>query len=229
MNRKNVTISWRTPFRRNTLRRLYILRHGETQWNKEEIFRGTKDIPLNEKGLNQAEMAGLYFKDKPINRILSSPLKRAFQTAQAVGDATGTKIEIVDEFTDINFGIWEGLTVEEVKKTYTSDFELWRRSPEMLSVQGGETLHRVRDRISRGIERHITKDDESVLVVTHRVICKVMVLYLLKIGNEHFWDMKYDPASITLLERDGDRFVLSFSNDTCHLQKKTGKNNYRDF
>jgi len=62
MNRKNVTISWRTPFRRNTLRRLYILRHGETQWNKEEIFRGTKDIPLNEKGLNQAEMAGFIFQ-----------------------------------------------------------------------------------------------------------------------------------------------------------------------
>lgn len=208
---------------------MYILRHGETQWNKEEIFRGTKDIPLNEKGLNQAELAGLYFKDRGINRIFSSPLKRAFQTAQAVSKATGIEIEVIDEFTDINFGIWEGLTVEEVKKIYASDFDLWRRSPERLCVDGGETLDMVRDRISKGIKTINTRDDESILIVTHRVICKVIVLYLLNIGNEHFWDMKFDPTSITLLERDGGRFVLKFSNDTCHLQKKLGAHDYIDF
>lgn len=205
------------------IKRLYILRHGETQWNREEIFRGTKDIPLNEKGLNQAEMAGIFFKAIGIHCIVSSPLERALETAHAVSRATGIGIEIMDEFTDINFGIWEGLSVEEVKETYTHEFELWRRSPERLSIDGAETLEIVRQRVSRGFERLRKAGDESILIVTHRVICKVIVMYLLNIGNEHFWDMKFDPASITLLETDMDRFVLAFSNNTCHLQKKGDK------
>ncbi|MCX8109666.1 MAG: histidine phosphatase family protein [Syntrophorhabdaceae bacterium] len=211
------------------MKRLYILRHGETQWNKEEVFRGTKDIPLNNNGLRQAEMAGVYLKDKGIGRILSSPLKRALQTAQAVSKETGVNVEIIDEFTDINFGIWEGLTVEEVKKNYTTDFDLWRSSPEKLCVEGGETLDMVRNRVSKAIKILNTGGNESILIVTHRVICKVIVLYLLNIGNEHFWDMKFDPASITLLERDETRFVLKFSNDTCHLRRKAGSYDYKDF
>ncbi len=205
------------------IKRLYILRHGETQWNREEIFRGTKDIPLNEKGLNQAEMAGIFFKAIGIHCIVSSPLERALETAHAVSRATGIGIEIMDEFTDINFGIWEGLSVEEVKKTYAHEFELWRSSPERLSIDGAETLEIVRQRVSRGFERLRKAGDESILIVTHRVICKVIVMYLLNIGNEHFWDMKFDPASITLLETDMDRFILVFSNNTCHLQKKGDK------
>jgi len=211
------------------MKRLYLLRHGETQWNREEVFRGTKDIPLNERGLKQAQMAGKYFKDKGIQGIFSSPLKRALETAQAVGRETGKHIEIVNEFTDINFGIWEGLTVEEVKRVYRDDFELWRRSPEKLSLQGAETIHMVRQRISKGLERIKQLEYETILVVTHRVICKVIVLYLLNIGNEHFWDMKFDPTSITLIERDKDRFILTFSNDTCHLKEKDGGSKIKDF
>ncbi len=211
------------------MRRLYILRHGETQWNKEEIFRGTKDIPLNERGLKQAELAGKYFKDKDIQHIFSSPLKRALETAQAVGKEIEKRIEVMDEFTDINFGIWEGLTVEEVKRLYGDDFALWRRSPEKLSVEGGETLQMVRQRVSKGLERIERSGYESILIVTHRVLCKVIAMYLLNIGNEHFWDMKFDPASITLMERDKDRFVLTFSNDTCHLKQKDDESNVKDF
>jgi len=92
------------------MKKIYILRHGETQWNKEEIFRGRNDIPLNEVGLKQAELASYYFKDKGIERIFSSPLLRAMQTAEAVSKTVGGDIEIVEEFIDINFGIWEGLS-----------------------------------------------------------------------------------------------------------------------
>jgi broad specificity phosphatase PhoE len=70
---------------------------------------------------------------------------------------------------------------------------------------------------------------DTIVVVTHRVICKLVVLHLLGIGNEHFWEMKYDPASITLLERKGDRFTLVFSNDTCHLKDVGPGSAYRDF
>ena len=75
---------------------IYIVRHGETQWNKEEVFRGRKDIPLNEAGRKQAEHAGAYFAGIPVKRIISSPLARAVETAEGIGTATGVPVERVE-------------------------------------------------------------------------------------------------------------------------------------
>ena len=94
---------------------IYLVRHGETQWNKEEVFRGRKDIPLNETGRKQAAQAGAYFREVPVKRIISSPLSRAVETAQGIATATGVPVERVGELTDINFGIWEGLSLKEVE------------------------------------------------------------------------------------------------------------------
>ncbi len=208
---------------------IYVVRHGETLWNKEEVFRGRKDIPLNETGEKQAEKVGTYFAGISLSRIVSSPLQRALQTAEAIGKTTGVFIETIEEFTDINFGIWEGLPLREVKERYPVDFGLWKISPQKLQINGGETLAMVRERISGGLAKLTATGEGAVAVVTHRVICKMIALSCLDIGDEHFWDLKYDPASITLLERKDDRFTLVFSNDTCHLKKVGPWSAYRDF
>jgi len=208
---------------------IYIVRHGETQWNKEEVFRGRKDIPLNETGQKQAEMVGLYFRDKGIKRIVSSPLARAVQTAEAISKTTGMAVVSTEEFTDINFGAWEGLSLREVERRYPADLAVWKTLPENLKIKNGETLEMVRKRISIGLADVVPTKEGAVVVVTHRVICKMIVLHLLKIGNEHFWDMKYDPASITLVELNNNQFTLAFSNETCHLRKGFPTSGYRDF
>jgi probable phosphoglycerate mutase len=207
---------------------IYIVRHGETQWNKEEVFRGRKDIPLNETGRKQAEQAGAYFAGIPVKRIISSPLARAVETAEGISSATGVPIERTEELTDINFGIWEGLPLREVEERYPDAFALWKISPEKLRIADGETLAEVRERISRGLAR-MDGLAGAVVIVTHRAICKILVLSLLHMGNEHFWAMKYDPGSITLLEGDGALFTLVFSNDTCHQRDGLPGARYRDF
>ncbi len=209
--------------------RIYIIRHGETEWNKEEIFRGRKDIPLNMVGKRQAEGIGLYFSERHINRILSSPLARATQTAEPISRMTGAAVEAMEEFNDINFGIWEGLPLREVEECYPSDLALWMKSPEKLWIEGGESLSMVRERISGGFQKIASGEEGTIAVVTHRVICKLIVLHFLMIENEHFWDMKFDPASITLLERHNNQFTLVFSNDTCHEREMFPSAGYRDF
>lgn len=197
--------------------KIYIIRHGETQWNKEEVFRGRKDISLNETGKKQVERVGLYFSHRPINRIVSSPLARARQTAEAISNPISIAIETMEELTDFNFGIWEGLPLREVEKRFPADFAIWKTSPEKLRIENGDTLAMVRNRISAGLANITSGQEGAVVIVTHRVICKIIVLHALGIGNEHFWDMKYDPGSITLLDRKNDKYTLIFSNDTCHL------------
>jgi len=205
--------------------KIYIVRHGETQWNKEEVFRGRKDLPLNKTGKQQAENVGFYFSHVSINRILSSPLKRARQTAEAISNTTGTSVVTMDEFTDMNFGIWEGLSLSRVENDFPEDFSHWKRSPEKLQIEGGETLAMVRARISAGLVNIASGYGDAIVIVTHRVICKILVLHALEIGDEHFWDMKFDPGSITLLEYNNERNTLIFSNDTCHLDSHA----YLDF
>ena len=208
---------------------IYMVRHGETLWNKEKVFRGRKDIPLNETGEKQAETVGTYFAGISLSRIVSSPLRRAVQTAGAISSTTSVAVETMEEFTDINFGIWEGLPLREVEKRYPVDFGLWRTSPEKLRIETGETLVMVRDRVSAGLAKIACGQEAAVVIVTHRVICKILVLHALNMGNEHFWGMKYDPASITLLERKDNQFVLVFSNDTCHQRNDLPATGYRDF
>jgi broad specificity phosphatase PhoE len=208
--------------------KLYVLRHGETEWNKEEIFRGRKDIPLNAAGMKQVVKAGGYFTGKPVEKILSSPLSRAVQTAQAIGRVTGVPVEATEELTDINFGVWEGRSLKDVEEHFPADLALWRASPQDLRVEGGETLAEVRERVWGCIKEIGAKQKGAVIVATHRVICKVIVLSCLGIDNSHFWDMRFDPASITLLEGKDNRFSLIFANDTCHLRDRLASG-YTDF
>jgi broad specificity phosphatase PhoE len=184
---------------------------------------------LNETGEKQAEKVGASFAGISLSRVISSPLQRAVQTAEAIGGTTGVPVETMGEFTDISFGMWEGLPLREVKERYPVDFGLWKTSPQELRVESGETLATVRERVSGGLAKLTVAEEGAIAVVTHRVICKMIALACLDIGDEHFWDLKYDPASITLLERREDRFTLVFSNDTCHLKEVGPASAYRDF
>lgn len=209
--------------------KIYIARHGETVWNKEEVFRGRKDVPLNETGRRQAQLTGRYFSDKGITMILTSPLARAMETAHEIGEATGAAIETVDELTDMNFGVWEGLPLQEVEKLYREELEIWRKSPQKFHARNGESLRDVGRRVARAFQKILSDEQNSFVVVTHRVLCKVIVLRALCIPNNHFWDMRFDPASISLIEKKRDSITLSFLNDTCHLKDAGKIIQYRDF
>jgi len=208
---------------------IYVVRHGETQWNKEEVFRGTQDIPLNETGKKQAEKVGRYFIDKDVVRIVSSPLARARQTAEAIERAVHRPVETMDEFIDMNFGIWEGLSLHTVKKEYGDEFQIWRNTPHRLKIEKGETLLHVRKRMKRGFEKAVEGGKGTIIIVTHRVLCKLIVLYAFRMPNSHFWDIKFDPASITLIEKDAERLTVCFFNDTCHLKIEDRVKGYKDF
>jgi phosphoserine phosphatase len=197
---------------------LYVVRHGETQWNKEEVFRGRKDVPLNETGRVQAEKTGSYFADKAITRIVSSPLRRAVETAEGIGRATGLPVERMDDFIDMGFGTWEGLSLREVERLSPADLRVWRDSPQRLRVEGGERLGDVKNRLVQGLAKAGSRGEGDVVLVTHRVLCKLAALYVLRAPNSRFWGVKCDPASITIIERKGTDLSLVLLNDTCHLR-----------
>jgi broad specificity phosphatase PhoE len=208
--------------------KIYVVRHGETTWNKEEVFRGRKDIPLNDTGLWQAEHTGAFFADKGVSAIYSSPLARAKQTASRIGEASRVPIRVDDAFIDMDFGPWEGLSLAAVQQRFPQPLDIWRKYPHRFRVQGAETLAQVRKRVKKGLQA-ATMDGSVVVIVTHRVICKLLALHFLGVSNRHFWKIKCDPASITLAEQNGDETILSMVNQTLHLQGSAICREYRDF
>jgi phosphoserine phosphatase len=198
--------------------KIYLVRHGQTDWNKELVFRGRKDIPLNELGNMEAQSIAHVLKKEKIDAIYASPLKRAIQTARQTSQILGIKIEPIAEFIDINYGKWEGLTFSEVQNRYKEQYTLWEKSPEKVRFPGGETLEEARDRSFIAFNSIIKNNpNKSLLIISHRVINKLLLCAILDIDNSNFWRIRQDTACINVVEFSHEMFILEKMNDTCHL------------
>jgi broad specificity phosphatase PhoE len=208
---------------------ILLVRHGETDWNKQEIFRGRADIDLNATGRRQAELLSQYLKDVKFAAILTSPLERALKTAQII--ATGhyrVPVEPVMDLIDIDFGNWQSLSHAEVKEKYTDLYRRWLQEPQRVKFPGGESLSDVRKRALKVINNAVTRYEGTVVLVSHRVINKVIILGLLGLGNSHFWDIKLDTCGITLFNYENGCYILTRHNDTSFLEPLT-KTSSSDF
>jgi len=198
---------------------IYLVRHGQTAWNKEEIFRGRTDIPLDEIGLKQAELAGEYFKAMVIQGVYSSPLSRAWQTAEPIALFQNLKAQPIEGIIDMSFGNWEGHALQEIERIDPETYRQWREEPHLAKLPGGESLDDVRFRAMAALEWVIKKHPEgSVVLISHRVVNKVLICGILGIDNSHFWQIAQDTAAINLIQYKRGRYVLSFMNETCHLK-----------
>ncbi len=197
----------------------YLVRHGQTEWNKKLTFRGRIDIPLNERGRQEANAIAETLKDKNINAIYTSPLKRSIETAQPTASFFHLEIVHAQGLIDISYGNWEGLTFNEIKKSYRDQYIKWEKRPELIRFPNGETLDEARER-SFSAFKDIVKGNpgKSILIIPHRVINKVLLCAILGLSNSHFWEIKQDTGCINLIEYSDDRLILSMMNDTCHLK-----------
>ncbi len=196
--------------------RLLLVRHGETLWNADSVYRGRADVALSERGRRQAEMLGRSLECEQIAAILSSPLARAADTAAAIGRHVGGTVRIESDLTDLDCGEWEGLSDNQVKEKYPDIRRTWLETPHLVRLPGGESLSDVSARVARVLEAALSKTGVIVLV-SHRVVNKVAICSLLGLDNSHFWDIQIDLAGVSEFTCSARRRVLVRHNDTSHL------------
>ncbi len=197
---------------------LILARHGETEWNVEEVFRGRIDVELNETGLKQAELLGEYLSKFRVEKVYSSPLKRALRTAQAIADYQRLEVEVAPALIDFDFGQWQGLSVGEVKTKYEALYQQWLGDPEKVKIPGGESLDEVKKRAMGLVSSILDKGEGSVVLVAHRVVNKVLICALLGLDNSHFWSIRQDTCGITTFTYQNGRLVLTEHNNTSYLR-----------
>ncbi|MDI6771084.1 MAG: histidine phosphatase family protein [bacterium] len=198
--------------------RILLVRHGQTEWNRHEVFRGSADIPLNETGLRQAGALGRRLTGERPSAIYCSPLSRALVTAEVLGGPGGLHPQTVDGLTDMSYGAWEGQQHSQVKERHPDLYARWMAEPHLVRPPGGEMLEEVRRRAIAALDTIAADSPKTaVVVVSHRVVNKLLLCVALGIGDEGFWRIRQDTCCLNILERDADRTSVVLLNDTCHL------------
>ena len=197
---------------------IILVRHGETEWNVGEIFRGRIDIELNETGINQAELLAEYLSKAKVDAIYSSPLKRALKTAEIIARYHKLDVDIAPGLIDFNYGKWQGLSHQEVKDKYKELYGEWITRPDRVKMPAGESLEDVRKRARGVVNNIIARHKETVVLVSHRVVNKVLICALLGLDDSHFWNIKQDMCGITTFTYENERFILTRHNDTSYLE-----------
>ena len=163
---------------------IILVRHGQTPWNLDKIFRGSRDIPLNDQGREEARLAGEWLQGETIHAAYCSPLSRARDTAHAIARHHHLAVADLPGLTDLCYGDWEGLPLAEVKVTYAELYRQWETAPATVRFPGGETLDEVRDRAMGAVEEVVRRHPgQVVLLAAHRAVNKVLIAAFIGLDN----------------------------------------------
>ena len=202
---------------------LFLVRHGETEYNRQNLALGQEDVPLNETGLRQAEALGRALSGEALSAVYASPLERAVRTAEAIATPHGLDVVIEDGLIEMDVGEMDGLPFPEVREKFPAFIERWLGPDGPTErMPGGERLIDVRDRadaaLSAIVERH---DGERVCLVSHNFVILSLLTQLMGLELAGFRRLSHSVAAITRIEWRRGAPVVVTMNDTCHLAEIT--------
>lgn len=210
------------------MKTLYIVRHGETEWNKIGRYQGITNVPLNENGIAQAKACGNALKDVHFDRILSSDLSRALVTAEMIRGNRQLEIKTDERLREINFGDWEKLLFTEIEERWPGLIDQMYRRPDIVKVPNGESFQEVQDRAWSAVSDFLNEnnEDETILITCHGGTIRTILCKLLDISISHCWNFSQGNTAINRVFYNGmgesDHNILNLLNDTAHVDNLRG-------
>lgn len=204
---------------------LFLIRHGETDWNIERRIQGHTDTALNARGLEQSErLAARLAAEERIDAMYSSSLSRARVTAEIIAKKIGVEPVFDERLIEKHLGELEGMSFAEIQENYPDIARQWSESTQEFSLPGEETPAILQKRVRAFLDeikaRHI---GSRVAIVSHGGTINMLVSTLLDLDINRRWPFWFDNASVSYVDLTGPRARLRLLNDTCHL-----RNGYHD-
>lgn len=203
--------------------RLLLVRHGETEWNRQGRFQGQIDVPLNDNGRVQAAQAGEFLKSVQIDSAVSSSMARPKETAELIlKHHPGIDLKLRDDLQEISHGLWEGRLEEEIEAEYPGLLQQWQSRPETVQMPEGENLQQVWDRAVAGWDAIVknAQPGETILVVAHDAINKAILCYVAGLTPASFWNFKQGNGAVSVIDyvsgNDATPLLMAM-NITTHL------------
>lgn len=199
------------------MQRLLLIRHAESEWNRDGIIQGVQDCDLSELGKEQAERLRKRLDLEKIDAAYSSTATRSIETARiAVGHRF--TVETSTDLREINLGVWEGNKASELKERYPEETEKWFLAPSRVRIEGAESLRRFRRRVTQAIDKiREANPDRGIVVFTHGGVVCTYLTSLLGLRLDDLWRFKIRNASITRVIFPMERPRIDVLNDIGHL------------
>ncbi len=199
--------------------KFYLLRHGETQWNKLGKFQGLTDVSLNERGLSQARDSALAALGWDHAVIYASSLTRTVQVAEEIRSLSGSPVVTDPGLRELSLGDLEGVTGSEMRAGWPEVYNTWRSNPAGVTMPNGETLAQLQERAWRSIQEieQAHKDASGVIVVSHNFTIRTIICAVLEIPLHNFHRMSLGLGSLCTFDSDGDVRRLISYNCNSHL------------
>ena len=197
--------------------RLYLVRHGETTYNRDGLGLGRADAPLTDLGREQARRLGAYIDSERLDTLFSSPLGRAVETATAAAGGLGPRL--AEALIELDVGHTEGLPFAEMRTRFPAFLREWGGSGgHTVDMPGGESLEAVDARVRPFLDGVVGSNAGSVMLVTHNFVLRVILCQLLGLPLASFRAFAVDLASVSIVDVEHGRGIVYRLNDTCHLQ-----------
>ncbi|MCE2404707.1 MAG: histidine phosphatase family protein [Dehalococcoidia bacterium] len=201
--------------------RLILVRHGETEWNREGRFQGQSPVGLSEKGIRQArETAKALVAMKP-TAIYSSPLTRAMMTANEIGKAVSLEVTPLEGIKEVHLGEMEGITGREMRDRFSQFYATWRRDPSQAVFPAGESMRQLQERAWNaiiGLER--AHPNGAVVAVSHNFAIRTILCRFMGLPLSRFHRLRVDLASVGVLQTNGSNRQMLAMNERCHLPEE---------
>jgi len=202
--------------------RLYLTRHGQTEWNLEGRMQGSKNSNLTSKGIEQAMQLGKWLESTHIDIVYSSSSGRALHTTKLIVGGRDLPIVPLDELKEINLGPWEGETFDVIKEKYDEQYQSFWNTPHLLKDFPGETFEEFKTRVVSAITKIANENEgKDVLVVAHALVLKFLLSYFENTPLEKLFDDRIiHPTSLSIVEVKNNNFEIVKYGDTEHYTVK---------
>ena len=200
------------------MNRLFLVRHGLTEWNQGERYQGQIDVPLAAKGRCQAAALRDRLRNEHFDICYASALSRALETAETILEEHFCPLQQYAELNELSYGAWEGLTRAEIIARHPEDWERHILDPATYPPTGGESRAELRIRVVRTLETiDAANRDASILVVSHGGTIRMIIAHYLGIDDNHLRRLRIDNVSLSVVDVYPGWGMLSLFNDTAHL------------
>ena len=190
---------------------IIFLRHGQAINNTERILAGrTPGIPLTEKGLDQAQKAAKFLEDMNISAIYSSPIERAKNTAEIVGNHNSVDVRIDDRLIELDMGKFTGMPYEQIFSSHGNVFMKFYKGELEIAHNGVETFADVKKRVLSLVD-HVLEShpNENVVLVTHMDPIKAMLSTVMSLSPENLYELIIANASLNIFREYNRKFSIS--------------------
>ncbi|MBI5188063.1 MAG: histidine phosphatase family protein [Nitrospirae bacterium] len=198
---------------------LYLIRHGEAEGVKERRYKGTIDVQLSEKGVKQMGRVSAFIsaevqkcrsaeatseppnlRTSALSAVYCSDLSRAIKSAEIIAEPQSLKPIVVPSLRERNFGLWEGMSFDEIKGKYPEEFDAWANNPLRYSPIGGESTLEVRDRVIAALDRILDENYICIVIVAHGGVNRIILCHILGMPLENIFRIEQDYGALNIIE-----------------------------